>query len=65
MGFIGSQHLFFGGWLANMVSAGWIIFKGLGTIVLAFSTSMATGYAALIIKRMDKKDKDSEGEKRA
>lgn len=59
MGFIGAQHILFSGLLANLVSPLWWLIKGIGTIVLAFFTSLATSYAAYLIERhKESKKKD-------
>lgn len=67
MGLITSNNLLFAGELANMVGPFWWVVKGIGTVVLAFSTSLATSYASMLIEqykekksqnRIDKKRKD-------
>lgn len=50
MGFIASQHILFAGWMANLVTPIWWIIKGVGTVVLAFCTSLATSYGAYLIE---------------
>jgi hypothetical protein len=62
MGFIAGQHLLFAGALADLVTAGWWIFKGISTVVLAFFTSLATSYAAYLIDKH--KNKNNESRKR-
>jgi len=55
MGFIGAQHLLYSGVLANLVTNGWWIFKGICTVILAFCTSLATAYASKLVEiHMDK-----------
>lgn len=49
MGFVGAQHLLFSGVMADLVGPVWWIIKGVGTIMLAFFTSLATSYAAYLI----------------
>jgi hypothetical protein len=57
-GFIGARGLLFSGAMSELVGVGWWILKGLGAVVLAFTTSLATGYAGLVIERMKRKRKD-------
>jgi len=51
MGFSISNNLLFSGELANLVTAGWWICKGLGSLTLAFITSMLTSYGAFLVKK--------------
>lgn len=65
MGFIGAQHLLWSGFLATLVGPIWWVLKGIGTIVLAFSSALATGYAGVIIedwkdKRIEKKNSNKD-----
>ena len=55
MGFYGSQHIFFSGELARLVGAGWWVLKGVGTVTLAFFSSMATAYGAHLIDQYKNK----------
>lgn len=61
MGLITSNNLLFAGQLANLVGVGWWVLKGIGAVVLAFSTSMATSYGSYLIESL--KEKKSPGQK--
>ncbi len=50
MGFIGAKSLLFSGVLAHLVGPLWWAAKGIGTVVLAFCTSLATAYGAYLIE---------------
>lgn len=63
MGFIASQHLLFAGFMADLVTVGWWVFKGICTVILAFFTSLATSYAAYLIDQYKLK-KDATRKKR-
>lgn len=55
MGFFGSQHLLFGPDLAHLVSGAWWIMKGIGTVMLAFFSGLATTYGSKIVEEHFKK----------
>ena len=70
MGFIGAQHLLYSGALSSLVGPVWWVLKGIGTIVLAFGSALATGYAGVIItdwkeRRDEKKSSNSSKKNRA
>lgn len=54
-GFIGARSLLYSGAAAELVGLAWWIVKGIGTVALAFSTSLATGYAGLLLERLKEK----------
>lgn len=55
MGLISANNLLFAGQMANMVGPAWWVIKGVGTVVLAFFTSMATSYGSYLIDRFKEK----------
>jgi len=68
MGFIGAKSLLFSGIMANLVGPLWWIAKGIGTVMLAFCTSVATAYGAYLIeihKENQKKSPESKRKDRA
>lgn len=68
MGFIGSQHLFWSGWMAHLVGPVWTIVKGVATLLFTFLSSLVTGYAGVIIaewkERRDQKKSPNRKQKR-
>lgn len=50
MGLISSNNIFFAGFMASLVGPLWWVIKGIGSVVLAFSTSLATAYAAYLVE---------------
>lgn len=55
MGFIGSRSLLFSGLPAEMVTVGAYVLKYIGTIIMAFSSGLATSYAAFLIEKYKNK----------
>jgi hypothetical protein len=55
MGFIGANQLLFSGMLAPLVGVGWWVLKGVGTVILAFSTSMAASAGEHYFKKWTQK----------
>jgi hypothetical protein len=57
MGFWGAKSLLFAGLSSEMVTIGAYILKYIGTVLMAFSSGLATSYAAYLIeKHKNKKD---------
>ena len=52
MGLFSSEHILFSGVLANLVGPLWWIAKGVGTVILAFSSAFATSYGAGLGKKI-------------
>lgn len=59
MGFGISKHLLFAGQLANLVGGWWLI-KAIGSLILAFVTSLLTSYAGVLVKRWTDPEKKSQ-----
>jgi len=51
MGFLAANGLLFSGPMADLVTAGWWIAKGVGSVILAFTTSLATSYGAYLVEQ--------------
>lgn len=59
MGFVISNNILFSGSFATLVTQWWWLLKAIGSVILAFVTSLATSYAALLIKQHgERKKKD-------
>lgn len=59
MGFDISRHLLFSGWIATLVSTWWWLIKAVGSLLLAFVTSMLTSYGSVLVKRWTDPEKKS------
>ena len=65
MGFVSARSLLFSGLPAELVTLGSYILKYAGTVVMAFSSGLATSYAAYLIeKHKEHKKKDTTTRKR-
>jgi hypothetical protein len=64
MGFIGAKSLLFAGLPAEMVTIGAYVIKYMGTIIMAFSSGLATSYAAYLIEKFKNKDNVKQPQKR-
>lgn len=60
MGFIGSKHFL---WIG--IPATWLDYalRGIGTVVMAFGSGLATAYAAYLVDRLKEKKSPSQKEK--
>jgi hypothetical protein len=59
MGFFGAKSLLFSGISAEMVTFGTYVLKYIGTVIMAFSSGLATAYAALLIEKHKERQKKS------
>ena len=64
MGFIGSRSLLFANLPAEMVTIGAYVLKYIGTIIMAFSSGLATSYAAFLIEKYKNKKNVKQSQKR-
>jgi hypothetical protein len=65
MGLFGAKSLLFSGLSSEMVTFGTYVAKYIGTVIMAFSSGLATAYAAYLIDRhKEKKVASKKGEKK-
>lgn len=60
VGLLGAKSLLFAGLSSEMVTLGAYVLKYIGTVVMAFSSGLATAYAGYLIERHKEKKNDKE-----
>lgn len=60
VGLFGAKSLLFAGLSSEMVTLGTYVLKYIGTVVMAFSSGLATAYAGYLIERHKEKNNDKQ-----